>query len=174
MSFRNLLPRKIKQKTFRAQVAFSREGGWGKDRKMDSITWHCWKHDLVHTPGKWTTDGVRSGTFCSLSLHSGRSIFAQLIWREDFGGRTNSSGQTEQLLKVRFALLPSRRAPAKRQERSVCHVLLYFFCSPAIIPDCTSAWFLLLANFPILFRCFIPSHLKVSPKSGQGHSPISW
>lgn len=72
------------------------------------------------------------GPFCPLP--SGKSSFAWLIWKEDFRGGANSSGQTDELSKVRFSLIiPCRKAPAKGKERSVCWVfLLYFFCSPVI------------------------------------------
>lgn len=113
-----------------------------------------------------------SGPFCPLSSPSGRSIFARIMQKEYFGGRVNSNREIEQPLKVRFVLHPCRRAPAKKKERSACcGVLLYFFCSPVIIPDCICAWFCLMAHFPTLFRVFICLHLKVSPKSGQAHSP---
>lgn len=138
---------------------------------MDRVTWHCWKHDPVHTEGEQTTDGIHFRPFLSSIFTFREKHFCSTHLKRGFWGKSKFQW-INGTAPERSALIPCRRAPAMRKERSVCCVLLlYFFCYPVIIPDCTCAWFLLLANFPTLFRCFISLHLKVSPKSGQAHSP---
>lgn len=141
-----------------------------REGKTDRMTWHCYKDILVHTEDEQITSVVYLRPFLSSTFNFRVKHFysnhpKRGFWYKRKFQRTNGTAPESQIC---LNLLPEC---LWRGRRGLCAVffLCTSFSSPVTTPDCTCAWFHLLANFPTLARGFMSLHLKVSPEPRQAH-----